>query len=201
MNKKIRIVLTVLAICVIIGIIVFIAAEAMVIAASEGDATSGADYIVVLGAKVNNYGGVPTPSSALADRLRAALSYLQDNPQTLAILSGGQGPDEPETEAACMMRWLSDRGISEDRLIPEENSTNTRDNIGHACELIGEDWRDKHIVIVSSEYHLCRAKYLGRKFFDYDFETLAAPTSLKNYKCKYFVREALGMVYTALFYR
>lgn len=201
MNKRVRIILIVLAFCVIIGVVVFIAAEAMVIAASGGDATPGADYIIVLGAKVNNYGGVPTPSSALADRLRAALSYMQDNSQTIAVLCGGQGPDEPETEAACMIRWLSERGISEDRLIAEEHSTSTRDNIGHACELIGEDWRDKHIAIVSSEYHLCRAQYLGRKFFNHDFEALAAPTSLARYKYMYFVREALGMVYTALFYK
>ncbi len=201
MNKKLKILIRTLTICIIIGIVVFIAAELMVIAASRGDATSGADYIIVLGAKVNNYGGVPTPSSALVDRLRAALSYLQDNPNTVAILSGGQGPDEPETEAACMIRWLEEREISSGRLIPEESSTSTRDNIAHACEIIGEDWRDKHIVIVSSEYHLCRAQYLGKKFFDYEFEALAAPTSLANYKYMYFIREALGMVHNALFYR
>lgn len=179
-----------------LGLAVFIAAECMVIAASRGDARPDADYIIVLGAKVNADG----PSSALLDRLGAALSYMEENEGTIAVVSGGQGEDEPESEGKCMRDWLVAQGIDEERIIIEDRATNTRENLRFSCELIGEGWREKRIAVVSSEYHLCRADYIGKKLLGYDFETIPAATSLVNYRIYYFVREALGIVYTRLFY-
>ena len=90
------------------------------------------------------------------------------------------------------------------RVIAEEKASDTRENLRFSCALIEEDagkpWQEQKIVIVSSEYHLCRARYLGKHLLDYDFGTYPAPTSLKAYKVRYFIREALGMVYTRLFY-
>ena len=181
---------------ILCGAAVFVWAEAQVISWSKGNAQAGADYLIVLGAKVNEDG----PSVALSDRLGKALEYLQDNPDCVAVVTGGRGEDEPFSEASCMAEWLTQRGIDPQRILTEDNASDTRENLRFSCELIGDDWSDKKIAVVSSEYHLCRAHLLGESLLDYDFQMLAAPTSLLPYKIYYFYREALGIVYTRLFY-
>ncbi|MBR6969285.1 MAG: YdcF family protein, partial [Firmicutes bacterium] len=113
-------------------------------------------------------------------------------------------PDEVMSEGRCMRDWLLEKGIAPQRVIAEEKASDTRENLRLSCELIAEDsgtdWRDQKLVIVSSEYYLCRAAYVGRHLLDYEFGTYPAPTSLQAYKIRYFIREALGMVYTRLFY-
>ncbi|MBR5641642.1 MAG: YdcF family protein [Firmicutes bacterium] len=200
MKRGFKIVFGVLAAIIAIGIITFIVSESLVIAASDGQNYEDADYIIVLGAKVDPWG----PSRALDDRLRAAYSYLETYPDSKAVMTGGQGPDEVMSEGDCMADWLIEKGVDPERVIRETEADDTRENLRFSCELIeedcGQDWRTQKIVIVSSEYHLCRARYVGKHLLDYDFGTYPAPTSLVAYKVRYFIREALGMVYTRLFY-
>ena len=199
MKRGFKIVFGVLAAIIAIGIITFIVSESLVIAASDGQNYEDADYIIVLGAKVDPWG----PSRALDDRLRAAYSYLETYPDSKAVVTGGQGPDEVMSEGDCMADWLIEKGVDPERVIRETEADDTRENLRFSCELIEEDCgqvRTQKIVIVSSEYHLCRARYVGKHLLDYDFGTYPAPTSLVAYKVRYFIREALGMVYTRLFY-
>ena len=200
MRRPLKIFLGLCAAVIAIGAITFCISESLVIRASRGQNYEDADYIIVLGAKVDPWG----PSRALDDRLRAALSYLEEYPDSKAVVTGGQGPDEPMSEGACMRNWLLEKGVDPERVIAEENASDTRENLRFSCELIegdaGQDWQTQKVVIVSSEYHLCRSRYLGRHLLEYDFGTYPAPTSLKAYKIRYFIREALGMVYTRLFY-
>ncbi len=200
MTRPLKIILIILAAIVGIGAVTFIVSEAIVIHGSKGRDWEDADYIIVLGAKVDPWG----PSRALEDRLKGALSYLEQYPDSKAVLTGGQGLDEVESEAACMARWLSERGVEPGRLLPEDQAADTRENLRLSCGLIeadcGQDWKTQKIVIVSSEYHLCRAAYLGKHLLGYAFGTYPAATSLPAYKTMYFIREALGMVYTTLFY-
>lgn len=200
MSRGLKIVFGVLAAIIAIGVITFLVSESIVIAASGGQNYEDADYIIVLGAKVDPWG----PSRALDDRLRAAYEYLETYPDSKAVVSGGQGPDEVMSEGDCMADWLVEKGIAPERVICETAANDTRENLRFSCELIeddcGQDWRTQRIVIVSSEYHLCRAAYVGRHLLDYEFGTYPAPTSLEAYKIRYFIREALGMVYTRLFY-
>ncbi len=200
MKKAVKIVLAVLAAVILAGAVTFCISESLVIRASKGRNYDNASYIIVLGAKVDPWG----PSRALDDRLRAALAYLEEHPDCKAVVSGGQGPDEPESEGKCMRDWLLEKGIAPERVIAEEKASDTRENLRFSAELIAQDagteWFEQNVVIVSSEYHLCRAAYVGRHLLNYDFGTYPAPTSLPMYKMRYFIREALGMVYTRLFY-
>ncbi|MBO4881676.1 MAG: YdcF family protein [Firmicutes bacterium] len=200
MKRAIKVVLGILAAVILVGIVTFCISESLVIRASKGQDYEDADYIIVLGAKVDPWG----PSRALDDRLRAAYGYLEDHPDCRAVVTGGQGPDEHVSEGECMRDWLIEKGVDPERVIAECEADDTRENLRFSCALIeqdcGADWRTQGIVIVSSEYHLCRARYVGRHLLDYDFGTYPAPTSLPAYKLRYFIREALGMVYTRLFY-
>ena len=85
----------------------------------------GLTVIIVLGAQVK---GVSVTDS-LRRRLETAHAYLMKNPKTYAILSGGRGVDEDISEASAMADYLHSRGIDESRLILEDKSTSTRENL------------------------------------------------------------------------
>ena len=55
--------------------------------------------MVILGCQVKPWG----PSILLQDRLDKALDYLEEHPDVQVVVSGGQGPDEPTTEAQAML--------------------------------------------------------------------------------------------------
>ncbi len=59
-----------------------------VIHGMHGKGKPGLEYVVVLGAQVRGQ----KPSKALKMRLEAARAYARENPDTVLILSGGQGP-------------------------------------------------------------------------------------------------------------
>ena len=90
--------------------------EAIIIKASFGSPKESVDYIVVLGAKVRETG----PSASLWDRIRGAHDYLVAHPNVIAIVSGGQGEDEPMTEAQAMYDGLVGMGIDPGRIWLEE---------------------------------------------------------------------------------
>lgn len=77
------------------------------------------DYIIVLGAHVDG----TRMTLALLERTRRALLYLEENPGTRAVLSGGMGDGERISEAEAMYRYLTEHGIDGGRLIREERST------------------------------------------------------------------------------
>ncbi len=115
-----------------------------------------ADFILVLGALVNPDGN---PSAALAARCDTAADFLTSHPDTKAILCGAQGPDEPTTEAEAMYQYLVKKGVPPERLIKEDDSSNTIENINNAKEFLKEG--DK-TAIITSDYHLARARMLLR---------------------------------------
>lgn len=146
---------------IIILIFVTITTLAIIIQSSSDADNSGADYAVVLGAGVNG----TTPSASLSARLRAAEEYARSNPDTILILSGGQGGGESITEAQCMYNWLTNRGIDADRLILEERSGSTEENLAFSAEIIfgREPDFDGRICVVTESYHLCRAKLYAHR--------------------------------------
>ena len=164
--------------------------EAAIIGASFGDPKTPVDYLVVLGAKVNPDG----PSVSLMDRIRGAYTYLDAHPEVIAIVSGGQGTDEPTTEAACMHRELVALGIDPDRIWLEENATSTWENLTFSLDLIEEKTgqRPTKLGVLSSEYHLFRAS-LFAKNCGVDFVGVPARTSRIPQAINHFMREVAGV--------
>ncbi len=120
--------------------------------ANAGDA----DYVLVLGALVNPDGN---PSAALASRCDTAAGFLVEHPDAKAILCGAQGPDEPMAEAESMFNYLVKKGIDPGRLIKEDESSNTIENIGNAQKFLSPG---DTVAIITSDYHLARARMLLR---------------------------------------
>ena len=151
----------VVIVCLLIGFCLFLVTEIPVLLGSRSDEDTSADYLIVMGAGVN--GNVP--SLSLLNRLQTAEAWLLENPEGIAILSGGQGNGELITEAQCMYDWLTARGIAPARLILEPEATSSYENILFSLALIearGGDSTGK-VAIVSNEYHLCRIRLIAKE--------------------------------------
>ena len=110
-----------------------------------------ADYLIVLGAQVYSYG----PSRVLKARLDTAAVYLKENPDTIAIVTGGQGYNEPFPEADGMADYLEKQGIDPGRIIRERESKTTVENFRNSVKLV--DLSGKSVCIVTNNFHLYRA--------------------------------------------
>lgn len=121
---------------------------------------SSQKVIIVLGCRVRG----DEPSLSLIKRVDAAYKFLLFNPESVAILSGGQGKDENISEAQCMQQFLYARGISKDRLILEDRSTSTDENIRFSLQIIETLDLDRNVAIATSEYHQKRAANICEKY-------------------------------------
>lgn len=115
------------------------------------------DYLIVLGAHVDG----TRLTLALLERTRRALLYLEENPSTKAVLSGGKGEGEEITEAQAMYRYLTEHGIEKSRLLLEEHSTNTKENLAFSLKVIGT--ADVSVGVVTNNFHVLRGVLIGRK--------------------------------------
>ena len=100
------------------------------------------------------------PSVVLKFRLDAAYDYLTANEDTLCVVSGGQGSNEPCSEAEGMYAYLVERGIAPERILMEDQSTDTSENIAFSAALIGGT--DKDVGIVTNNFHVFRGVMLAR---------------------------------------
>ena len=173
-----------------IGLLVVGTTEAIIIKASFGSPKEQVEYMVVLGAKVRTTG----PSASLWDRIYAAADYLQEHPDTVAVVSGGRGNDEPITEAECMYHELVNLGIDPDRIWIEDAATSTWENLNFTLNLIEEKTgqRPEKLGVLSSEYHLFRAS-LFAKACDVEFVGIPAKTSRLPQAVNHFMREVAGV--------
>ena len=130
-----------------------------------------ADYLIVLGSGLYHNKETLT----MIRRINRAVMYLYNNPDTKVIVSGGITDNNKISEAEVMQRLLLERRIKEDRIILEDRSRNTIENISNSLSLI--DDRNKKIVICSNDYHVLRAKLLARKK-GYDVFSISSQTGL-----------------------
>ncbi|MFI8707192.1 YdcF family protein [Bacillus sp. NPDC077411] len=147
-----------------------------------------APYVLILGAKL--FGD--KPSLSLQNRLDVALGYLHSHPKVKVVVSGGQGDDEDISEALSMSRYLMENGIGKERILLEDRSTSTYENIKFSKDL----YDIKHAVVVSNTYHLYRAKIIADRL-GMKMEALAAPTPKRSRK-KAYIREYAAVIKTIL---
>lgn len=147
---------------------------------------------VVLGCKVKG----TVPSRVLAERLDAAYVYLTQNSEARCVLSGGQGTDEEISEAECMYRYLTGKGISAKRLLREEKSTTTEENLRYSAQLLAREGMDGAITIVTSEFHEYRANETAKRLGITSYSTPSRTGLL--YLPTYYVRELYGILYYRL---
>ena len=125
----------------------------------QTQAVAAWDTYLVLGAQVQG----DEPSLTLKKRLDKTLEFMQEHPDRTVIVSGGQGPDEAYTEASVMARYLIEHGADASRIIEEDKASNTRENLLFSAKLAEAAGLDtSRVLIVTSDFHMCRAKYIAR---------------------------------------
>lgn len=142
---------------------------------------------IVLGGRVYEHG----PSLIVAHRLDAAAAYLDENPGAVCVVSGGQGADEPKPEAEVMSQYLmSKHGVSPERIILEDKSSNTLENIRFSKTLLGAEPR---VVIVTDSFHQLRASiFAGAEGLTvYGVSSFTPPGLFPAY----WARDVLGVLY------
>lgn len=143
--------------------------------------------VIVLGCRVKG----SVPSKALVKRCRAAAEYMKENQKAVAILSGGQGDDEDISEAECMYGLMTSCGIDKKRLIKEEKSTSTYENMLYSKQIIATLDLSENIAVATSEYHLLRAKMYAQKVGLNPYSLPAK--SIPILRVAYFTREVFGI--------
>ncbi|MDR3294676.1 MAG: YdcF family protein, partial [Clostridiales Family XIII bacterium] len=117
------------AVLILLGLS-FLLAEALILSHMNETPVSGADYVIILGARVKG----EIPSEALRRRTETAIAYLNENPGTRVVVTGGQGAGEDVAEAEAEARMLRDAGIGAGRIFMENRSTSTAENLEYAVE-------------------------------------------------------------------
>ena len=164
------------------SLVIFCAVEIFIFLGVAGANTPNLDYVIVLGAKVEE-GGI---SNSLQMRLDRTVEYSRRNPDTVFILSGGKGKDEPASEASVMYEYLKSKGVLETQMIKEERSESTVENITYSKVMIDkiESEKDRRIEsalhkapgpymeaedkpiqigVLTSNFHVFRAVQIGKK--------------------------------------
>ena len=195
-GKRAPLWLKVLLALVLAGALSFSALLGAVLAGAHDQLLGDPRVMIVLGCQVREDG----PSVLLRDRLDEALAYWEDHEDTLIVVSGGQGSNEPTTEARAMADYLEERGVEEDQILLEDRSHNTAQNLRYSRALLEEAGEDLSggVIVVSNGFHLTRARMLAQRVGFDQVSTLAAPTSHLPSRLQMYIREPLALVKSLL---
>ena len=149
-----------------------------------------ADALIVLGAAVHG----DKVTWVLSNRLDTAADYLHAHPDTICVVSGGQGSGESVTEASAMQKYLVERkGIEASRILVEDKATSTLENFAFSKALIEERLGDQvRIAFVTTDFHVFRAGRVAKKA-GIDAVGIAAP-DVWYIRINNFLRECVGIV-------
>lgn len=153
-----------------LGCLLFVLVEGLILSGFTAKGEKGLDYIIVLGAQMKAHG----PSRVLQMRLDTAYDYLAENPDTIAIVSGAQGSDEHVSEAQGMYDYLVGRGVAPERIIKEDQSRNTSQNINYSSAFL--DKEKDSVGIVTNNFHIFRATHIAKKSGYRQICGIAAPS-------------------------
>lgn len=165
----------------------FVVVEGLILAEMRKE-PQPAEALIVLGAQVRG----DKPSRALLRRLETAQRYLEEYPSARAILSGGQGDGEDITEAECMYEYLTEHGIAKERLILEDASTTTKENLYFSAQKL-DGLMQKKTALLSNNFHVFRARLLAQKMGYTDVSGVAAPSDWRL-QIHYLVREFFAVI-------
>ncbi len=187
-----KVVLCIFAAGLTVALFLVIVMTALMVKAAHTEPAENAT-LIVLGCKA--YG--ERPSIMLEERLKAALRYLNANPESACIVSGGQGADETISEAQCMYLYLTDNGIAADRIYMEDQSTTTRENLAFSYEIIQEQGLNEAIAIATNNFHEYRAGRIAENI-GLEYGAVSGDTALWLLPT-YYARELLAILYEWIF--
>lgn len=196
-RKAGKITLTVIGILLLLCVLYCMILSVLMLHAAHKKPKEAPAAMVVLGCKVRG----ETPSLMLYRRIKAAYAAMQQYPDMLVIASGGQGNDEDISEAQCIAETLIEMGADRSRILLEDQSTTTSENMRYSRAVLEAQGipADSVILLASDGYHEMRAQILaGYEGLERCYPAAAytswflAPT--------YVVREWFGLTHAFVFH-
>ena len=143
-----------------LAFVLFTATCVLIHAAANKKAPQGAAAVIVLGAGLRG----ERPTLVLKRRMDTAIAYLNENPASVAILSGGKGEGERISEAEAMARYFAQKGIPTSRFIKEDQSESTQENFLYSLAIIRDRFgADASVAFVTTDFHVYRAQRVAQK--------------------------------------
>ena len=179
------------AVCILTAAAVIVSAVILVLIAKHADMPPDRPTtVIVLGCGMKNGG----PSQMMYQRCNAAYKYMTEEPSVICIVSGGQGDDEPISEAEMMAGILIDKGIDPSRIIPEDKSVSTYTNLKNSLAIMDRLGLPHEAVIITSEYHQLRTSMLAKRVGIQTWSISSRTMTLYLPPC--LIREIYGVIYT-----
>ncbi len=141
---------------IVFGLLFFSIVEALILDSSYKTIPEGNfDHIIVLGAKVDG----DSVSLSLRYRLDGAIEYMKKNKNIDVVVTGAKGYNEDYTEASIMKKYLIDNGVSEEKIICEDQSFSTFENLKNSYAILGKS----KVLIATNDFHMFRSLMLARR--------------------------------------
>ena len=145
--------------CMLTGTIV---ADAI---AARSEPSPDRDFMIILGCAIRKDG---TPSPLLRGRIDRALEFARKQKELTGreinfVASGGKGSDEIISESACIRNYLLEQGVPEERIITEDRSTDTFENMKFSKEKILAADPDGKVAFATTNYHVFRSGLFARR--------------------------------------
>ncbi|QZZ32522.1 YdcF family protein [Streptomyces sp. ST1015] len=122
------------------------------------------DFVVVLGSGLVGGSRVPPLLAGRLERGRAAFDAERDKGgDPMLLTSGGQGPDEDLPEARAMADYLIAAGVPADRILVEDRSRTTQENLRFSKALMHDSKPDYRALVVTNNFHVMRAAQIARR--------------------------------------
>ncbi len=159
---------------------------------------SSMNNMVILGCGLEENGD---PSQMMKNRLDAALEYIAENDIETIIVSGGKGSDEKFAESSVMKKYLVANGIKSDKIIEENKSTSTFENLSFTKELLEKIQQNENeeysLIIVTSDFHMFRSKLIANEL---GFNVKGVPSSISMIEIpQRHVREYFAIINTIMY--
>ncbi len=176
--------------CYALGTVILIVLGILMGTAAKRANEVDADALIVLGAAVHG----DRVTWVLSNRLDTAADYLEAHPDTVCVVSGGQGDGESVTEASAMQKYLVERrGIDPAHILVEDKATSTLENFAFSKALIDERLGENaSIAFVTTDFHVFRAGRVAKKA-GISAVGIAAP-DVWYIRINNFLRECVGIV-------
>ena len=146
-------------------VLLFLVVETIILSAFFEKPKEEPGYIIVLGTTVYEDG----PCYLLRQRLKEAVKWADTYEDAKIVVTGGQGETEPFTEGSEMKRYLVEElGVLEERIIVEEASVNTYENMKFTGEILESadenfSYESTPVLVVTNNFHMYRSIQIAKK--------------------------------------
>lgn len=182
-SMNFKIVLCVIVLLILILVIVI----NMKMVNAKNNIAGNEDVVIVLGCSCKS-----SICEALNQRIKAAARYLDKHPDSVCIASGGNTTEFYDSEAEYIAVELAKYGVPKSKIIVENKSKNTSENIQNSKRIIDEKGLSKSVAIATSEYHQYRASLYASRC-GLKAKAINASTTKYMYPT-YFTREIIAIV-------